>query len=217
MSIPFYKTLLSYILPLRIEKSSTDGVSYELQLYQNQWMMLAPQAMYSYGQRYRPFTFCLKQIKNEIPRLQNFLLLGAGLGSALQILQKRYHHFPETLMVDHLPIAIMWSQQYMQLNSRGNVKWKHADAIHFLQNATQPFDLLGVDLFSDLDMPDTVSNPDFIEQCHQILTPNGIALFNTIFQQLGMESAFETNLQNHFSQVQKWKDGINTYFVCRKN
>jgi phosphoglucosamine mutase len=54
-------------------------------------MLSCADAIYSQGTSYEPFRLPLKKIKKEISLLNSFLLLGTGLGSALQILQACIH------------------------------------------------------------------------------------------------------------------------------
>lgn len=218
MQIPFYKKVLSYIYPITLEKTIGNNFTILMvQLYCNEFLLVTPKAIYSFGTRYDPFRKMFKLMQHQLPHVESFLLLGTGLGSALAILQKKYACYPNAVLIDNDEDVLAFSMRYFSLNAKKNVTWKCMDATHFLHASTQKFDLIGVDIFKDLIAPNYVTSTVFIEQCKQSLHKNGSVLFNLILND--EESVWKTNkkLQTHFEQVQCIRDKINTYFICTTN
>lgn len=215
MHIPFYKKLLSYLLPITLE--STIGKSMTvltLQLYRNQFMLITPRAIYSYGTRYNPFKKSFAAIKDRLPEFNRFLLLGTGLGSALNILQQTYHCFPSSTLVDYDEDIIAYSIKYMNLNSKQNVVWKCDDAFKFLQSSDEKFDLIGVDIFRDLVQPEFSLSSEFFQLCSTHLSAGGICIFNMILGDDNRIVELEKKLMPHFAKVNFILDRMNTYFIC---
>jgi len=217
MQIPVYKKILSYVLPITIEKTIGNNMTVlMLQLYCNQFMLATPRAIYSFGTRYSPYKKPLAQIRAELPRVKNFLQLGTGLGSSLKIIQDKYNLFPDAVLVDNDKDVLRFSLTYMDLNTHNNVEWKCADAVQFLNTNTKKFDLIGVDVFMDLVQPKFICTNDFINQCRQTLQPDGICLFNMILENDNHIIEIEELMKTHFRKVSFILDKVNTYFICHR-
>lgn len=215
ISIPRYKRLLSYLLPVTIEKTIGQKMTILMvQIYLGELLLVTPDAIYSYGKRYKPFRNTFAHIQSDLPFVRSFLLLGTGLGSALTLLQTKYNCFPESTLVDYDEDVLKLSIKYGNLNEKKNVSWVCADATQFLMKNNRQYDLLGVDLFRELTLPDFVTSADFIALCRKALTEKGICIFNLIFKDDNEILAVERKLQNHFSSVRFLPDKVNTYFIC---
>lgn len=215
MHIPFYKRILSFIIPITLQKSIGTQLSVlYLQLYRNHLILGTNQAIYSYGLRYNPFTKTFALLHNELKKVDSFLLLGTGLGSALYILQQKYKRFPNTTCIDNDEEIIKFSKSNLNLNARNNVQWICTDVRDYLETVTQKFDLIGVDIFKDLVVPHFITKPPFIIACKNVLRPNGICIFNLIFKHDTAKQNVEKLLNQHFARVKRIDDKTNTYFIC---
>jgi len=213
--IPLYKKVLSYLIPISIEKTIGKNLTVlQIQVYCNQLMLVTPRAIYSYGIKYNPFRKSFAYIKNDISQINSFLLLGTGLGSALKILQDKYHQFPSSILVDNDEDILNLSIKYMDLNRRKNVNWVCDDAVNFLRNNTKRFDLIGIDIFRDLVQPEFTYSKSFVELCNETLTPQGICVFNMILNDDNKIVEIESLLKLHFKKVKFLIDGVNTYFIA---
>ncbi len=215
MHIPFYKRLLSFLFPVTLQRTIGSQLTVlELQLYRNHYILVTPRAMYSYHLQYDPFRNTFRTIQSELANVNSFLLLGTGLGSALQILQQQYHCYPQTTCVDNDETVIEFCRNYMQLNTRNNVEWIYDDVRHFLDTQTKTYDLIGIDIFKELVMPAFIARNTFIMQCRSALNPNGICIFNMIFEDDNEILQTERRLQEHFHRVVTIPDKMNTYFIA---
>ena len=185
-----------------------------VQLYCNQYMLVTPRAIYSYGTRYDPFRKPFSRIKDELEQVDHFLLLGTGLGSALKILQETYHVFPTSTLIDNDLDVLQFSSKYMNLNTAHNVKWICKDAVEYLTTSTTKYDLIGIDIFRDLVQPEFTTTGSFLALCAKALHPKGICLFNMILHEDNEIVDIERKLRRHFSKVTFLLDKVNTYFIC---
>lgn len=183
-TISGYKYFLSYILPVRIASSTSDyHPELNLELYRGQLTLSTSSALYSVGVSYAPFKIGFHAIRDVLPNIHSFLLLGTGLGSALQILQKKYRVFPKAALVDNDSEVLRLSRQWMHLNSHGKTDWICADAKAYMQSNEDKFDLIGIDVFHDLFHPEWACEEVFIRHCRKALHPHGIVLANYIFKE----------------------------------
>ena len=218
MKIPLYKRFLSYLFPITLETTIGNNMTVLLmQLYCDQFMLGTSKAIYSYGIRYNPFRKPFKLIEQELSGINTFLLLGTGLGSALKILQDQYALFPDSVLVDNDEDVLQFSIRYMQLNDRTNVQWKCSHALQYLQDNTQKFDLIGVDIFNDLVQPEFTFSDAFLMASSERLTAKGICIFNMILKDDNKIVAMEKQLKKYFSRVRFLMDKVNTYFICFVN
>jgi hypothetical protein len=218
MEIPYYKKLISYFFPLKLkEVTSVQNNLLRVYLFRNQMMLSCADAIYSQGISYEPFRLSFKKIKKEIPSINSFLLLGTGLGSALQILQNEYHHYPVTTLVDIDEDVLTLSKEFMALNTKNNVEWICEDALLFLQETTKTFDLIGVDVFKGTTVPFDIQTDYFISLTAKKLSRNGIIIFNFIAQNKTDGLLLEDKMQHKFKHIEIILHGLNKFYICKNN
>ncbi len=206
---------MSYLYPITLQKWSNEKHPKILvQIYCNQLMLSTGNAIYSYGTFYAPFRITLKKIKHFIPNVHSFLMLGTGLGSALKILQEKYHCYPNSILVDNDKDIIEFSRTYMSLNSNQNVEWVYADAIHFMNQNQKKFDLICVDIFKELYLPVEYKQDSFFSLCQKSLNPKSFCIFNMILVNEQERDIIYEKLITHFKEIQLMKMKQNTFFIC---
>lgn len=205
----------SWLWPQPISQVHDEGQLLQLDLFRNEYMLSTPQAIYSWGLHYKPFKVSFKKIKNDIPSIQSFLLLGTGLGSALSILQKKYKQFPEAVLVDKSQTILDLSQHYMALNTHQNVQWICSDAQTYLQNNPRKFDAIGVDIFTDMNVEHHFKQEAFYRSIAAHLNPGGIAIFNNVFSSRNERDIVIKRMQQAFDTVTPIHRGINTFTIAR--
>jgi hypothetical protein len=213
MKIPYYKKLISYFFPLKLkEVTSVQNNLLRVYLFRNQIMLSCADAIYSQGMSYEPFRLPFKKIKKEIPDINSFLLLGTGLGSALQILQNEYHHYPVTTLVDIDEDVLALSKEFMALNTKNNV-----DALLFLQETNKTFDLIGIDVFKGTTVPFDIQTDYFISLISKKLSPNGFIIFNFIAQNKTNGLLLEDKMRHKFKKIEIIPHGLNKFYICKNN
>lgn len=215
MTLPAAKKIFSFLYPVTIKVvSNPRHQELTLQLFCNQYLLSTSEAVYSFGTFYAPFRKSFASIKDVLPKCKSFLLLGTGLGSALKILQQKYHIFPRAVLVDNDKDILEMSMMYMDLNSKKNVTWQYSDANTYMQTTEDTFDLIGVDLFKDTLIPRDFKQSAFFEQCKKKLNPNGYCIFNMILNSTNEKNIILERLQQNFDEVKEIKFKVNTFFVC---
>ncbi len=210
-----WQRALSYVWPQRIRSFNHQGHQLTLEMYRGEWMLCTPEAIYSWGTRYRPFRIPFKHLKKELPHIKRFLLLGTGLGSALQILQQKHHCYPEAVLVDHNALTLHLSEDFMQLNSHNNVQWVCNDALQVLNSPIPPFDLIGIDLFTDMQVEHQFKQEAFYRLIATKMNPGGIAIFNNVFHSQNDRDIVLKRMNMVFNHVHPITKGINTFTIAR--
>ena len=146
----------------------------ELFLYKGHWQLATDNAIYSDGKRYRPLVVAFKEIKFFLPLIKNVLVLGSGVGSALQIMKSMNFH-PSFLFIDSDEKILELARQLM---ADDNASFICADAGQFVDKDNNRYDLIIIDVFKDRQVPAFVSTTTFIEKCRERLNDRGIIIMN---------------------------------------
>jgi spermidine synthase len=75
--------------------------------------------------------------------------------------------------------------------------------------------MIGIDIFIELDVPEFCLSENFLHQCTQCLTENGIVIMNTHFKILAEKNLFENTFKHIFKQVHIIPHGNNYIFIGR--
>lgn len=213
MKVLRYKRWLSYLLPIKIATRHSDYGTIQLSLYQNQWMLSTAKAIYSFGNKYTPFEVTFQEIKESLPSVESFLLLGAGIGSALHILQSKYNCYPISTLVDLNEQAKALSLEAGSIDF-SRVNWHIGDAVEFIATSNQTFDLIGVDLFIDTKVNPNTLHANFINNIQNALSSKGIAIFNYIFSNQEEQKKLERILADSFKNVHIHVHSKNVFYTC---
>ncbi|MBP6625584.1 MAG: hypothetical protein KA198_10455 [Chitinophagaceae bacterium] len=215
MKILLYKKIASFLYPITIKKIVTkQHASLKLQLYCNQLMLSTPDAIYSYGTRYSPFRKTFELLKADLQQVQQVLVLGTGLGSALKILQEKYGKYPEAILVDIDPDILTLSKEWMQLDSKKNVTWICDEARNYIMNSQQPVDLICIDVFNGTFMPYYLKEVNFYIACRKNLRPKGICIFNIIPLNDQEAILIEMMIHETFTHVERIQEARNLFYIC---
>ncbi len=205
---PVYKQLLSYLFPVSIRQSSSEqNKLLELSLYRGQYQLSTEEAYYSDGRRYRPLVLAFEQLANHLPEVQSVLLLGAGIGSAVQILMHKGFH-PDYTFVDTDEKILEWATE-LQSGSGEHIEAVHQDAQQFMITCNKKYDLLVVDIFTDRVVPGFAIAETFLKQCRQGLNPGGSFVMNYIINSEAEWQVLQHNLQTVFANPHIHELGIN--------
>lgn len=189
MHFPWYKNLLSYIWPLRIERKSTaHNRVLDVELYCGTLMLNTKQANYSFGRLHKIMTKVLALYLKSNGKPNSVLLLGYGGGSAAKIIHQVNPNANITA-VELDPGVIELAKKWFYTQ---NVRLFQADAIEFVkQKDSKGFDLIICDVFKDIYVPDGVRSLDFYQNCHQLLSPGGCFVQNLMIPAQEMKKQFD--------------------------
>lgn len=180
MNISWLQRFLSYFFVITIEKIQSDfNPGLCLQLEAGKILLNTKNANYSFGNLHKVFVETFKKInlKNNTPK--NVLLLGLGTGSVIYILQKDYNIFPEITAVEIDPVIVDVFKK-TNISNLEKTKIICGDAFEVIKNIETKFDLLIVDLFIDLEVPEQVYDKDFLLKIKDLMSPKSIVAVNCV-------------------------------------
>lgn len=179
--------------------------------------MSAATAVYSDGAAYRPLTEAFAYLKKALPQKQNMLVLGAGLGSAVSVLNKMNISIPCTL-VDIDPQVINWGETIIKAETNMPCQWICEDVQTFVQHHSKKYDLIVLDVFQDRLVPQFVTTIPFLKQYSQLLlNEKSHLVFNYIINNQEKWEASLKNIQAVFGIEHTISIGINRIMILRKN
>jgi len=168
-------------------------------LYKNQWQLATESALYSDGERYAPFRLAFEKIgESEITPLKKVLVLGAGLGSVIQILSKKYQCNAQYSLVEIDKQILSWSEVLLGQMQIQDIKGYNEDAYAFLINDKSQYDLICIDIFIDREVPQKFLTPKFFNHIKSHLSPNGFWIMNYMFKQADKLAELQNNIATQF-------------------
>ena len=176
------KKYLSYLFPIK-HRVYPSKVSDQLELtwVDGALVVDTKHANYSYGSLQKILRKGLYLIgKEPIKNAQKIAVLGVGGGSVIQTLIEEMDSKAQIIGVEIDPVMIAISYQFFQLDRFSQVQIVQSDANKFMLENEEKFDLVIVDIFQDIFIPDFIYSPEFISALQKSLAPKGVILFNTI-------------------------------------
>ena len=110
-----------------------------------------------------------------------------------------------------------WYKQYCK--QVPSVQLVCQDAMAFLKSCSDSYDLILVDVYNDLNVPDQFHNKDVLTMLKSLLSPNGMLIFNKVVANSTHKSeayALIINLSQVFRSVKtNIQFDLNRFFVCQ--
>jgi spermidine synthase len=179
MSAPRWKRLLSYLLELHVESTSSE---YNPHLYvslkNGRYQLSTANAVYSYGDLYDNFSGVFAKMDLDKANIRSVLLLGLGLGSIPIILEKVFKKQYNYTAVEIDEEVVYLASKYTLPELESNIELFSTDAAIFTLQCQQQFDLIAVDIFLDDVIPNTFQQPSFLKQVAELLADKGVLLYN---------------------------------------
>jgi hypothetical protein len=206
---------LSYIYPVVIEQGQGSANPYlEFLLYRNQWQLATEDAIYSDGIRYKPLHIALKNISfNRIQQLTNCLILGAGLGSAVQILHKKYKCKAQYKLVEVDGKILNWAMLLLEQMGIDNITGFENDAYSFMKEDEGNYDLIFVDIFNGRSVPNNFIQKEFLENSRNKLIPKGMWVMNYILDDQAEWNELVSNATETFKGLEIYSKNLNRLLV----
>ncbi|MFT4061796.1 MAG: hypothetical protein QM642_05490 [Edaphocola sp.] len=177
------KRLISYLVPVTImRKKGTCHPYLEFIYYRGQWQLATEDALYSDGYRYAPFRLAFKKIpKQRLAALNSCLVLGAGLGSIVQILSHKYKTKARFDLVEKDDKVLGWAMELLAHGMANEVRPFCADAHEFVQESGgRKYELICIDIFIGREVPAIFTETAFLRQTGDMLHPGGYWIMNYI-------------------------------------
>jgi len=203
--IPMYKRILSYLMDVRLEQTSSPyNANLEVLLSKGRLMLATTNAIYSYDDLYDTFYEPFKQLQFEQKKLSKVLVLGFGLGAIPRMLHSHFKQQNTTFTgVEIDAVIIDLAKKYMPAQIDKQVKIYKADAYDFIQQhpLVPTYDLIAVDVFLDTITPFKFRSPRFIKQLQQLLNINGYLLYNCLISDATLYETYKRFHTQTFSEL----------------
>lgn len=159
----------------------------------------------------------LKRIKKERPNVSNVCVLGLGGGSALKLINK-YWPGAKITGVDIDPVMIDLGKKFLDLDKVSNLEIINSDAGRWVGDkvkAKRSFDLILIDLYTGVRIPEQFKEADFLEKIKKILSEGGVVAFNHLYSPQEREDAHKLHgrLRQVFSAVVSIQPEANIIFI----
>ncbi len=202
MKPPAWKRLLSYILELHVESTSSQHNPHlYVSLKKGRYQLCTANAVYSYGDLYDNFSNAFQQMDLERANIKTVLVLGLGLGSIPLILEKCFKKLYHYTAIEIDEEVVYLASKYTLPQMESPVEVVCTDALAYVQQCRQKFDLVAVDLFIDDVIPDDFQKTGFLEQLGKLISPGGTLLYNHLaYTPCDVENA-RTFYESSFKQV----------------
>lgn len=196
-----FKKLFSYFIPLNIFKQkSTISQTLEVTWTDGELVLDSKNTNYSYGSLQRILRKGLKFIGFErIQTMDKILVLGVAGGSVIKTLVDEIHFEGKITGVEIDKAIIEIANEYFHLDQIKNLEIVIDDAFEFVLKTKDKYDLIIIDVFQDVRMPNFLFETFFINRICYLLNSRGFILFNTMVlndkqKQLNLDffNAFDT-------------------------
>jgi spermidine synthase len=168
--------LLSYFYPMTTTIESDYSGTLEITWYNGKKHLNTKNANYSYGSLQRILKFGLEKI--ELKKVHSVLLLGLGGGCVIETLRNDFNYKKSITAIDIDPKIIAIAKTEFNLVENDQLTIICDDALHFMQSNTTKFDLIIIDLFIDVKVPDAFLKLAFWQDVIKASSTNGSLLFN---------------------------------------
>jgi len=180
MEVSWLKRVLSYFFLVTIKEiPSKFNPGLCLQMEAGRLLLNSKNANYSYGNLQKAFEEVFETIEIEKRSLDKVLILGLGTGSVIDILQRQYGFDPEITGVE-IDEAVIACLKYWDQLDLSKTTVLNQDAETAMDQLSDTFDLIIVDLFIDMEVHPIVFTEKFSQQLKSLLTPQGFVLLNFI-------------------------------------
>lgn len=176
-----WKRLLSYLLPIK-EHELESPISGPLEIcWENGHLALnSGQANYSYNHLEQVFKGAMNKAGLAHRQVDRVLNLGMGAGSTVKLLRKDFGKDPYIRSIEMDPLIIELAERYFSIGEDGKHEILCTEALSYVQECTDTFDLILVDLFIDNEVTPNVLTMGFIMRLIHLLTAGGVLILNTL-------------------------------------
>lgn len=161
-----------------------------------------------------------KILRHKDIEIRRCLILGLGAGSAAVLVRKYWQNAKITgIELDFIMVEL--GRKYLGLDKVG-VEILQGDTLKVLtshfSSPTSRFDLILVDMYVGDTVPEKFETDKFINKVRELLTKDGIAVFNRLYygEKRPLAVKFLQKVEKEFSRVDVVYPEANVMFVCRK-
>jgi spermidine synthase len=169
---------LSYLYPVTVEITSSQwNPVLEIVLDAGKYSLNSENTNYSHGTLHTLFEKIFRRLNLEWNSINNVLILGFGTGSIASIIGK---YKPDCLIegveIDRKVIDL--GEKYFQTGLIKNLTIHCTSADRFLEDCQKKYDLIMIDVYIDMKVPEEIETERFLLNIKGILRPGGMVVFN---------------------------------------
>lgn len=211
------KRVASFVWPVPVKKVKSDTTELEVVLYQNRLMLNTAKANYSFGNLQTAFARLFREYRLPWLEIKRVLVLGFGAGGVSQLIHKYSPHSSQVGVEGSKEVLGLYNICFKLLPY---VRVVEAEAYQYVRSETERYDLVIVDLYNDLDVPDEFQSQDFISMLYNLLESNGVVIFNKVVSNDKQKLEFQELLltfSGYFRSVEVNEQmGLNRFIVAKK-
>ena len=176
------KKIFSFLIPIKIyQTKSSLSKSIEITWANGELVLDSENTNYSYGSLQRILKIGLKNIGfGKITNMKDVLVLGVAGGSVIKTLVDDINYKGKITGVEIDPEIIKIANTYFKLDEIKNLELVIEDAFEFVLKTKKKYDLIIIDVFQDIFMPNFIFEKFFINRICFLLKSKGFVLFNTM-------------------------------------
>lgn len=202
MHIPIWKKWLSYLVEVHLESApSEDNPHLYVSMRKGRMQLSTANAIYSYEDLYTNFLYAFRQIRLDRLPSDEVLLLGLGLGSIPLMLERVYRQDFRYLAVELDPHVVYLANTYALSGLRSPVTTICTDAHAYMQQHTETYGLICMDIFLDDEIPPPFESQAYLESLRDAIAPGGLLLYNRLYRNAEDKRATEAFYQDCFLPI----------------
>jgi len=180
-SVPKWKYWLSYLVEQPIESIESEfNPVLHVSLIRGRYQLYTENAIYSFGDLYGNFKKSFQLLDLDALTGREVLILGLGLGSIPILLEKLTVSQWHISGVEKDDAVIYLANKYVLPTLQSTIQIYETDALAFVQQCQQSFDVICMDIFVDDQVPADFKTDAFLFELKRILSPDGLLLYNKL-------------------------------------
>jgi len=191
--------LFSYFIPIKIfKKKSARSKVIEVTWANGELVLDSENTNYSYGSLQRILRYGLRNIGySSILNMEHILLLGVAGGSVIKTLVDEIGYKGKITGVEIDSEIIQIANEYFNLNQIKQLELIIDDAFEFVLKTKEQYNLIIIDIFEDINMPNFLFERFFSERVCSLLKDQGFVLFNTMI----LDEAHNVRNRKYISEI----------------
>ncbi|MEP7322466.1 MAG: hypothetical protein ABI761_11125 [Saprospiraceae bacterium] len=172
------KSYLSEVVLETVESEYSKSLT--VSMLRGRYQLHTEKVIYSYEDLYHNFRVTANKIDWVKFKPASVLVLGLGLGSVIQIVEKKTKP-PLDITAVEIDEAILYLfNKYISPSVESPIEFIIADAYHFIYQNTRKYDLILFDIFIDDLIPPKFESLAFTKKLVSSLSPHGLVLYNRV-------------------------------------
>ncbi len=113
-----------------------------------------------------------------ITEVTSVLLLGIGAGSIIESLRNKYDYTGPVTAIEIDPVVIEIAENEFGVKANELLEIHCIDAWDYIEQCEQEYDLIIIDIFIDIQVPEKFYKPQFWQMIEKNVSDSGFILFN---------------------------------------